>query len=185
MDSFLYVVGQQVPLNVIELLSSTAAYAGASPPAGFSVVPQFNVLTGDSNTVVEGDCTTASIGLHYQFGTNVFQHGFMVFNSGPGSTLGGVWAAIQQNKGNVVNAVNANQFILFQNLPWPPTPYSGGSGDTFYVSATAPINVADGEFVGFPYVPASITAIALALAAGLGALWFSLLLLGRIASHAV
>ena len=123
------------------------------------MIPQFNVLTGDSNTVIEGDCTTSSIGLHHQFPDNSFQHGYLVFNNGPGATLAGYWSAIQQNKGNTVGSVNANQFILYTPLPWPPTPVVGGMGDTFYVSATAPINQADGEYFGFPYVPAPITAI--------------------------
>lgn len=158
-DSFLYVTGQQVPTNVIELLSTTAGYSGARPPAGFNVIPQFNVLRGDSNTVVEGDCTTASIGLHYQFGDNVFQHGYIFFNDGPGATLAGVWSAIQQNKGNVVAGVNANQFILYTPLLFPPTPFVAGSGDSFFVSATAPINMADGEYQGFPYVPNPTLAI--------------------------
>jgi hypothetical protein len=153
-DSFLYVTGQQVPTNVIELLNTVAAYTGATPPAGFSLIPQFNVLTGDSDTVIEGDCTTAGIGLHYQFGDNVFQHGYMVFNDGPGATLAGVWSAIQQNKGNTVGAVNANQFILYAPLPWPPEPFAAGSGDTFFVSAAAPENLGDAEYWGFPYVPA-------------------------------
>ena len=39
--------------------------------------------------------------------------------------------------------------MIFSPLPWPPTP----GVDTFYVSTTAPINVGDESYYGFPYVP--------------------------------
>ena len=159
-DSFLYVTGQQVPTNVVELLNTVAAYTGATPPAGFATIPQFNTIIGDSNTVVEGQgIGSGGGGADYIYGTDVFQLGYMVFNGGPGSTLAGVWSAIQQNKSINIGGHNYNQFILYAPLPWPPTPVVAGSGDTFYVSAAAPINQADGEYFGFPYVPAAQNAI--------------------------
>ena len=89
-NSLLDVVNEYVPTNVIELLNTAAAYAGATPPAGFSDIPQFSVVTGDSTTQVNGDCT--NIGPHHIFSTNALQHGYLVFNEVPGATLGGVGA---------------------------------------------------------------------------------------------
>jgi hypothetical protein len=132
---------------VIELLNTAAAYAGATPPAGFSVIPQCNVVTGNSPTQVNCDCT--NIGPHHIFGTNVLQHGFLVFNAGAGSTLAGVWSAIQQNIVVNIGGTNYNQITLYSPLPWAPTP----GVDTCYLSAASPINAADGSYVGFPYVP--------------------------------
>lgn len=152
-SNFLDVVNQKVPTNIIELLNTAAAYAGATPPPGFSHIPQFNVVTGNSTTVVEGDCT--NIGPHQIFTTNVFQHGFLVFNGGAGSTLGGIWSAIQQNVQVTIGGIHYNQFILYAPLPWPPTP----GVDTFYVSGASPINKADGSYVGFPYIPSPESAV--------------------------
>jgi len=147
LDSFLRVVNEYVPTNVIELLNTAAAYAGPTPPAGFSEIPQFDVIAGGSNNVVIGACTTPSAG--HVFDTDAFKQGFLVFNDGPGATLGRVWAAIQHNILITVGGTDYNQFQLYNSLPWPPTP----GVDTFYVSAACPINQADGTYVGFPYVP--------------------------------
>jgi hypothetical protein len=153
--SFLDVVNQMVPTNVIEMYSQSAAYSGATPPAGFSVIPQFNVVAGDSPNVVIGDCT--NIGPHHQFKTNVLRGGYLVFNAGAGATLGPTnWSAIQENVGITIGIENyLNQFILYAPLPWPPTPFGGGEGDTFYVSAPAPVDQSDDPeaFDGFLYVP--------------------------------
>jgi Uncharacterized conserved protein (DUF2163) len=146
-NSFLDVVNQYVPTNVIELTNTLAAYTAATPPKGFSQIPQFNVITGDSPTQVVGDCTFPS--QHHIFGTNDFQHGYLVFNSAPGATLGGMWAAVQQNIKITIRHVDYNQFILYTPLPWAPTP----GLDTFYVSRAAPIDQQDGSYYGFPYVP--------------------------------
>jgi len=147
-NSFLDVVNQQVPTNLIELLNTAAAYAGAVQPPGHTdgKIPQFDVITGDSTTQVNGDCTTAGY-THHVFGANDFQHGFLVFNGG--GTLDGVWSAIQQNVEVIIGGVHYNQFLLYAPLPWPPTP----GVDTFYVSAASPINQADGDYGGFPYIP--------------------------------
>jgi hypothetical protein len=146
--SFLDVVNQMVPTNVIEMYSQSAAYAGATPPAGFSVIPQFNVIAGDSDTLVIGDCT--NIGPHHQFGTNVLRGGYLVFNAG--GALGPTnWSAIQENVGITIGLMNyLNQFVLYAPLPNPPNP-----GDTFYVSAPAPVDQSDDPeaFDGFLYVP--------------------------------
>lgn len=152
-NSLLDVVNQQVPTNLIELLNTAAAYAGATPPAGSSEIPQFDVITGDSTTQVIGDCT--NVGPHHIFDTNKLQHGYLVFNDGPGATLAAVWSAIQQNVEVTIGGVHYNQFVLYAPLPWPPTP----GVDTFYVSAASPINQSDGDYIGFPYVPSPEAAV--------------------------
>ena len=45
-----------------------------------------------------------------------------------------------------------SEFVI-GGLPWPPTPFAAGSGDTFYVSTAPPIDIADEGYYGFPYVP--------------------------------
>jgi len=159
-NSLLDVVNQQVPNNIIELLNTAAAYAGATPPHDTSGnIPRFNVMTGNSNNTVMGDCVTSGY-THHVFGNNDFRGGFLVFDTTPTSTLGGVWSAISQNTGLYIGAdgnptsiphgtTKYNQFVLYTPLPWPPTP----GADTFYVSAASPINQADGDYFGFPYVP--------------------------------
>jgi hypothetical protein len=146
--SFLDVVNQMVPTNVIEMYSQSAAYSGATPPAGFSVIPQFVVAVSASDTVIVGDCT--NIGPHHQFGTNVLRGGYLVFNAG--GTLGpSNWSAIQENVGITIGSENyLNQFVLYTPLPFPPS-----VGDTFSVSAPAPVDQSDDPeaFDGFLYVP--------------------------------
>ena len=160
-NSFLDVVNQYVPTNVIELLNTGAAYTGATPPSGYSRIPQFNVGAGSSTNAIIGIQTFPNAGetLH----TNSVQGGFLVFNTiqpnpdvNPpvlGSTLGGVWSAILQNattqSGGSGGGHDEDQFILASPLPWPPVP----GQDTFYVSAAAPINKSDGSYLGFPYLP--------------------------------
>jgi hypothetical protein len=146
-NSFLDVVNQKVPTNVIELLNTAAAYTGATAPDGLSSVPYFNVVTGASVQEVNGDQTSPNA--HGILHTNAVEHGFLVFQSGAGATLGGVWSAIQQNVKVTIAGTDYNQFILYAPLPWPPTP----GVDTFYVSGQAPINQQDGSYFGFPYVP--------------------------------
>ncbi len=144
-NSFLNVVNQAVPTNVIELTNTRAAYRAATPPPGFSQVPQFKVLEGSSTRTVIGDCTSPLA--HQLFDTNVFQHGYLVFNRG--GTLDGVWSAILENYDAMVAGSHYNGFVLYSPLPWAPDPET----DTFYVSAAFPINKEDGEYAGFPFVP--------------------------------
>jgi hypothetical protein len=153
-SSFLDVISQNVPTNLIEVLNTGAAYAGASPPAGFSSIPQFNVIAGSSPNVLVLDAPgNGDIPAHHIFGTNVLQHGFVAFNYGTNSTLGGVWSAIQQNIQVTIGSTNYNQVVLYAPLPWVPTP----GVDTCYISAASPINASDGEYFGFPYVPSPLT----------------------------
>lgn len=79
-NSFLDVVNQVVPTNVIELTNTLAAYRGATPPAGLSQVPYFTVVEGSGTRTIYGDCTSPSA--HQLFAANVFQFGFLVFTAG-------------------------------------------------------------------------------------------------------
>jgi hypothetical protein len=148
-NSFLDVINQNVPTNVIELTNTLAAYRGATPPAGLSVVPQFKVREGSSTKTILGECLSPTPG--QIFSTDAFQFGYLVFNSGGAATLGGMWSAVATNYGSTPY----NVFVLFSDLPWAPTP----NADTFYVSAAFPLNKDDGQYVGFPYVPSPETAI--------------------------
>lgn len=145
-NSFLDVVNQQVPINVIEQLNTLAPFMGAVPPTGLSVIPQFDAINGSDITVV-GDCTTPTP--HQIFAANKFRNGFLVFRDVPGSSLGRMWAAVQSNKSVTISATNYNQFTLYQPLPYPVS-----GTDSFFVSGTPPLNKLDGDYLGFPYVPA-------------------------------
>jgi hypothetical protein len=140
--SFLNVVNQQVPSNVIELTNTAANYAGATPVLvdAETVVPTFSVVAGSSETQIFGDCLGPTPGKIY--GADKFLYGYMVFK--PGSTLAGYWSAIGSN----VSSGGHNKFVVYSAFPFDPT-----IGDEFYVSTQFPINQADGSYVGFPYVP--------------------------------
>jgi hypothetical protein len=153
-NSFLDVINQQVPTNVIEVLNTAAAYTGATPPKGFVNGPQFAVVVGSSTNVVVGFQTFPNPGSILD--TNNVQGGYLVFNGGPDSTVSGIWSAIQQNTGVTTGGSGGggtfNQFILYSPLPFPPSVL-----DTFYVSAAAPINRGDGDYAGFGSVPSPET----------------------------
>ncbi len=127
---------------------------------GFSgKIPGFQCQVGSSVDVIVGRMTTPVVGGFID--TNLARNGFLVFYNTPGSTLGGFWAPILQNIAVPVGGGSSfynNQFVLSVPLPWPPTPFTGSSGDQFYVSGAAPINKSDGDYVGFPYIPASVAA---------------------------
>jgi hypothetical protein len=143
--SFLDVINQLVPTNVIELTSTLAGYKGATPPSGLSQIPQFNVIVGSTPSSLIADCTSPSA--HQIFTDNLLRLGFIVFNSG--GTLDRRWSAILSNQLITIAAVNYNQIVLVTPLPWAPTPGT----DTFYVSGALPIDPAEGSTDGFPYVP--------------------------------
>lgn len=156
-NSFLDVVNQYVPTNVIELLNTGAAYAGATVLPGFSVVPQFNVGVGSSTNVIIGIQTYPDPGT--TLGANVARGGYLVFNQTATATLGGVWSSILQNdtvtSGGGSGGMDEDQFVLGNPLPWPPT----AGLDTFYVSGSSPINQQDGDYYGWPYVPSSTASL--------------------------
>lgn len=151
-NSFLDVVNEQVPTNVIELTNTLASYTGATPPPGFSHIPQFAVIQGSSPTQIIGD--QISPDAHSILNTNVARQGYLCFNTGAGTTLGGFWSPIAQNTGiNTLTPIDGrerfNQFVLYTPMPWTPTP----GLDTFYVSGKSPLDQADGDYYGFPWVP--------------------------------
>lgn len=134
-NSFLDVVNEYVPTNVIELTSTAAGYAGATPPAGLSAVPQFSVIADATSTVaVTGAETSPNPG--QVFAQNHLAGGFLVFNGGPGTTLARVLSRIAANNVQISGSDRWNNFVLYDPLPWVPTP----GVDTFYVSASSPIN---------------------------------------------
>jgi hypothetical protein len=155
-SSFLDVVTQKVPANVIESTSTLAGYTAATVPAGDSNVPIFNVFTGSSTTVIYGD--TISPTANRIYGTGSLVGGYMVFLSNPSgtpATLAGIWSAIGNNlEFTDGNSNNHNQFNIYSALPWAPTP----GVDRFYVSSAAPINFADSQYFGFNFVPQPSTA---------------------------
>jgi hypothetical protein len=161
-NSFLDVVNETVPLNVIQITSTLAGNVVATPPRGYSVVPQFITVAGSNNTTILGDCT--NIGGAPIFPTNSLQLGYLVFNGGEGSTLQGVFSAVLTNYNAIVGAVHHNGFVLFSALPWSPV----AGVDTFYVSAAAPVDISEGATDTFPFVPSPASALGWIIAVGLG-----------------
>jgi len=151
-NNFLHMLTHHIPLNVIELTNTAASYGGARPPAGFTHIPQFDIIDGSNNTILILDSTFPSV--HTVFSDHQLSFGYLAFNSGPTATLGGVWSAIRDNALVNVAGRNYNEVAIYSPLPWAPTP----GRDTVYVSSRAPINQADGDYMGFPFVPAPETA---------------------------
>jgi Uncharacterized conserved protein (DUF2163) len=150
--SFLDVVNQKIPPNVIETTNTLASFKGANPPPGLSRIPQFNVISGSTSTVLLLDCTFPTA--HQIFPSQSLNRGYLVFNGGAGATLAGVFRPIGANQNVLVGGVHYNQVQIYDALPWPPTP----GVDTCFVSAAFPLNQADGDYFGFPYVPDPETA---------------------------
>lgn len=148
-SSFLDVVSQKVPANVIESTSTLAGYTAATLVAGEASNPTFQVFAGTTTTSIIADCLSPTANKIYS--GNLFVAGYMVFLDGPGATLPGVWSAIGGNGAyKDGNGNNHSIFSIYTPLPWAPTP----GVDTFYVSKAAPINLTDGNFQGgFPFVP--------------------------------
>jgi hypothetical protein len=148
------VVTQKVPSTVVETTNTMASTTAVTLPAGDSSIPVFECVAPSTQTYIVADCTEPSAGRIYS--GNLFSGGYMVFLSGPGATLAGAWSAVGQNGEWVDGHGNHHsQFIIYNPLPWPPTP----GVDKFYISKTAPINVGDENFFGFPYVPAPTQAV--------------------------
>lgn len=152
-NSYLYALNQKVPTGIIEVTSTLASYSGGVPPSGFSQMPQFAVVAGSTPTILYADQTAPHAGSIP--GTNSLNGGYVVFNGGAGATLRGSYSIIARNSNfDAGGGVHHTELQLYSPLPWAPTP----GVDTFYVSAQAPINQADGDYGGFPYVPAPETA---------------------------
>lgn len=161
-SNLLKLCDQQVPLNVIETANTQAAFTGAIQPAGETGgVPYFTVFTGSTTNVIYGD-VLPPYGTHHIFNTTppgAFAYGYLVFVDGPGSTLGGFWSPVLTSSEFTDGLSNHhNQFVLYKQMPWAPTPWTGSSGDQFYVSAKPPMTQTDATafgipYYGFPYVP--------------------------------
>ena len=132
--SFLDVVSQNVPTNLIELTDTLAGYTGGK------VQGHFTLLAGSSPTMLISRETLPSSG--YVYDTNALRDAYVVFDSGPGSTLGGQYRAIQSNNLVIIDGVHYNQIILYYPLPWAPA-----LSDTFFVAK----GTSTGQM--FPYVP--------------------------------
>jgi hypothetical protein len=146
---FLDVLNQNVPAQVIEVTNSQVSGVGATPPSGLASIPRFNVIAGSTERVLILDCISPSA--HQIFGEDALHNGFLIFQSTGTSTVGGLWSAILGNKELVINPGDHhyNEITLCSPLPFAPSP----GVDTCLVSGAAPINQADGNFNGFPFVP--------------------------------
>lgn len=152
-NSYLDVVTQKLPANVIEVTNTMAGYTAATAPPSSSI-PVFDTFTGSSQNVIYGDCLSPTFGHVYDNGT--FNEGYMIFLAGPGATLAGAWSAVGVSEKFTDGDSNEhNEFQLYALLPWPPTP----GVDKFYVSSAAPINLGDESYYGFPWVPTPQTAV--------------------------
>ena len=151
-NSFLAVIDQKIPPNVIEITNMLANYRAATPPSGFTVIPQFATVAGSTNLRVNADETSPNAGHIYSdhtFDAAGKGTGYLVFNSGGSQTLGGVWSAIALSTSYTDGGgSHHNEFVLYDPLPWPPTP----GVDTFYVSGAFPGTQADATAAGQPYV---------------------------------
>lgn len=147
--SYLDVVTQKVPSTVIEVTNTLASTAAVTIPTGQTTVPVFACVTQSSETQIIADCLTPTADKIYS--GNLFAGGYMVFLSGAGATLAGIWSAIGANGSFTDGSGNTHsQFTLYNALPYPPTP----GVDTFYVSMTAPADLSsEGAQSGFPFVP--------------------------------
>jgi hypothetical protein len=147
-NSFLEVIDQYVPGNVIENSNTRAGYIGSTPLPGDTVLAQFAVHSGSTEQVIVGRCTSPSSGHVYT--AHSMQGGYLVFLGGTGATLGGFYSVIADNTTINLGGTNYNNIQVFTPFPWAPDP----THDTFYVSRHSPVDMADGTFYGFPYVPA-------------------------------
>lgn len=151
-NSFLDVVNQKVPPNVIELGNALAGWVGNVPVLadGETSLPTFTVVAPSTPNIILGDCIQPTA--HKIYGTDKFIHGFIVFDKS--SSLAGFWSPVATNiKYNAGGSVHYNQFQIYAALPWAPTP-----GDVFYASTQWPVDLASAqamaaEYFGFPFVP--------------------------------
>ena len=148
--SYLDVVKQKVPSTVVEVTNTLASTTAVAVPAGDPSIPVFSAIRPSSTTSIVADCLSPTPNKIYS--GDLFTGGYVVFLPGPGATLAGAWSAIGGNGEFTDGDGNHHSiFVIYAPLPWPPTP----GVDTFYVSKTAPINLTDEGYYGFPYVPAN------------------------------
>jgi hypothetical protein len=153
-NSFLSVVNQKAPPNVIEAQSTQAGFSAGTPVLADSEtsVPTFTVAPGSDSTVINGICVQPTANKIY--GSNKFINGYLVFL--PGSTLAGWWSTVARSGDfNAGGGTHYNQFQVFAAFPFDPTP-----GDTFYVATQPPVNATDpgNQYQGEQFVPDPETA---------------------------
>lgn len=162
-NSFLDVLNQKVPPNVIEASNALAGFSGGVPVLADSEtsLPTFEVVVPSSSnpplspTIFLGQCLTPTANKVYN--DNRFALGYLQFL--PGSTLAGFWSPVASNLFyDAGHGVHYNQFQVFGAFPWAPSP-----GDKFYASTQMPPDYAGAlavgaGFKGFPFVPAPTTA---------------------------
>lgn len=154
-NSYLYALNQKVPTGIIEVTNTLASYSGGALPPGYPSMPSFYLVTPlNTETVIYG---WQKEPFPERVATpDSLNGGFVVFSAGPGATMAGIYSAIGRNSDFYYAPTNQRftQIQLDSPLPWVPTAFV----DNFYVCARAPINQADGDYYGFPYVPAPETA---------------------------
>lgn len=156
-NSFLDVLQEQVPPNVIENTSVLANYSGATPVYADSEteIATFTVVGPTSSTNILATCNGPSAGKIYD--GNKLQYGYIYFEKG--SALAGYFSMIAQNDDfNAGSGVHYNQFFVYAAFPWDPSP-----GDQFYVSSQAPVDASQGTIgmnsFPFPFVPSPESAV--------------------------
>lgn len=135
---YLDTLSQKVPSAVVEITNTLASAAAATLPSSPAGLPVFGCHAQSSEDYIVADCLSPTAGNIYA--GDIFNAGYMVFLDGPGATLAGYWSAIGQNGKFTDGDGNSwSEFQIYQALPWAPTPYADGSGDTFYVSMKSPV----------------------------------------------
>lgn len=134
-NSFLDVVKQQVPLNVIEATNVATAFSGKTPPNGLSACPTLTIASSTPST----QQTLIAQWSGGTFSNEVLAGGgsppqtcFVVFTSGANT---GFFSAIFANSTIVVSAVNYNLINLMSPMPFPVS-----NGDQFIICGGLPVS---------------------------------------------
>ena len=151
--NLLEIANQNIPAQVVEITNPIASAIGAVPPAGASELPLLDVIAGSTTNVLI--CRVASPNANHIYSTDELHNGFLIFYRGATATVGGSWSAILTNEEVVIAGNHYNHITLCTPLPLVPTP----GLDQCYLSISAPVNLADGNYAGFPYVPSPESAI--------------------------
>lgn len=147
--SFLDVIKQKWPLNVVESQNTLANYSGAVPVLsdGETQIPVFSVVPPSSQTTINGQCISPTANKVY--GGNKFQFGYLLFISG---ALRGYYSQIASSGKLKISGTDYNNFFMYDEFPWAPQ-----IGDHFICSIKPPTQKADTTtlfpFRGFIYVP--------------------------------
>jgi len=150
-SSFLNVIDQKVPPNVLQSSGSLAGNLAGAPviPDAETSIATFTVQAGSTETVILGD--TIQPTAHKIYGYPKLVNGFLQFLTG---TLKGFWSGVATHSDfNAGGGTHYNQIQVYAPFPWPPTP-----GDTFYIGTQPPVNLQDAvagvyQYDDFPYLP--------------------------------